>query len=262
MPGPAPIRVPVEDRVSRDDAGSLSNAGSTELPLAGTVPPQGFLKKRGRRLRELVHRHPVTAGTLVVTPEAIVVDARAVLRGRWEIPWTSVRKVLVDDGERWGYVASLCRFPVYDTHADGSGSGTLIGPLWSHAASLMPPRCPQLAFDPVPVEAPNVALILDPCPPAPSRRNDGAHGQDRPVALVLLRANNPLAARQALASRAESGDIDHDDLLYLARAGDGSNGNGLAENDLAPPQLSQLSSANGVVESSSDGSPDPASSSR
>jgi hypothetical protein len=218
-------------------AAALSNVGSTvEIPLAGTVPPKGFLQKRGRRFWELVHRRPVTAGTLALTPEAIVVDARAILRGRWEIPWTSVRKVLVDDGERWGYVAGLCRFPVYDTHADGFGSGALIGPLWSHAASLMPPGCAQLAFDPVPVEAPNIALILDLGLPAPSRRNHGAHGGDRPVALVLVRVNDPLAARQALASRPEFGDLDHGDLLYLAatasRSGEGSIGNRFSDSGL------------------------------
>jgi hypothetical protein len=225
------------------DAAASSKGGSTlEIPLAGTVPPQGFLQKRGRRLWELVHRRPVTAGTLVVTSEATVVDARAILRGRWEIPWTSVRKVLVDDGERWGYVASLCRFPVYDTHLDGSGSGALVGPLWSHAASLMPPRCAQLAFDPVPVEAPNVALILDPRLPAPSRRNNRAYGQHRPVALVLVRASDPVAARQALAPRPEFGDLDHDDLLYLAATAHDSNGNGFSDHGVTPPALSPSSS--------------------
>jgi len=255
----------VEGKGSRYDAAASSNGGSTiEIPLAGTVPPEGFLQKRGRRFWELVHRHPVTAGTLVLTPEATVVDARGILRGRWEIPWASVRKVMVDDGERWGYVASLCRFPVYDTHADGSGSGTLIGPLWSHAASLMPPLCTPLAFDPVPVEAPNIAFVLDPCQLAPSRRNDGAYGRDRPAALVLVRANDPEAARQALAFRSEFGDLDHDDLVYLATAGlpsgNGSNGNGPAANGLPPPKLSQLVSGNGAIESSRNGARDSASS--
>jgi hypothetical protein len=254
---------PVEGRGSGYDAAATSNGGSAiEIPLAGTVPPEGFLQKRGRRFWELVHRHPVTAGTLVLTAEAIVVDARAILRGRWEIPWTSVRKAMVDDGERWGYVASLCRFPVYDTHVDGSGSGTLIGPLWSHAASLMPPGCAQLAFDPVPAEAPNIALVLDPCQLAPSRRNDGAYGQDRPVSLVLVRANDPVAARQALASRTEFGDLNHDDLVHLATAGipsaNGSNGDGPDANRLPPPKLSQLSSGNGAIESPN-GAPDSAS---
>jgi hypothetical protein len=250
----------VEDAGSVYDAAALSNGGSTvEIPLAGTVPPEGFLQKRGRRFWELIHRHPVTAGTLVLTPEAIVVDARAILRGRWEIPWTAVRKTMVDDGERWGFVASLCRFPVYDSHPDGSGSGTLIGPLWSHAASLMPPRCPHLVFDPVPVEAPNIALVLDPCQLAPSRRNDGAHGQDRPVALVLVRANDPVAARQALASRSEFGDLDHDDLVHLSTAGNGSNGNGPAASGLPPPKLSQHSSGNGAIERSRNGAQDSAS---
>jgi hypothetical protein len=254
----------VEGAGSRSDAAALSNgACAVEIPLAGTVPPEGFLQKRGGRFWELVHRHPVTAGTLVLNPEAIVVDARAILRGRWEIPWTAVRKVIVDDGERWGYVASLCRFPVYDTHTDGSGSGTLIGPLWSHAASLMPPRCAQLAFDPVPVAAPNIALVLDPCQLAPSRRKDGAYGRDRPVALVLVRANDPIAARQAIASRSVFGDLDHDDLVHLATAGipsgNGGNGNGPAANGLPPPKLSQLASGNGAIESSRNGARDSAS---
>jgi hypothetical protein len=237
----------VEGTGSTYDAAAFANGGATvEIPLAGTVPPAGFLQKRGRRLWELVHRHPVTAGTLVVTPEAIVVDARAILRGRWEIPWTSVRRVVVDDGERWGYVASLCRFPVYDTHPDGSGSGGLIGPLWSHAASLLPPGCSRLMFDPVPVRAPNVALLLNPGLPAPSRRRDGAYGMDRPVSLVLVRAQDPAAARLVLANRGEFGDLDHDDLVYLAgKSQSAGNGNGSAANGLPPPRLSELVSENG-----------------
>jgi hypothetical protein len=256
----------VEGTGSAYDAAGLSNGvGAVEIPLAGTVPPESFLQKRGRRLWELVHRRPVTAGTLLVTPEATVVDARAILRGRWQIPWTSVRKVLVDDGERWGYVASLCRFPVYDNRADGSGSGALIGPLWSHAASLTPPRCGQLAFDPVPVQAPNIALVLEPPLAAPSRRSNGAYGQDRPVKLVLVRANDPLAARQVLAPRPEFGDLDHDDLLYLGAgdaAANGSNGNGRAAKGPPPPKLSQHAPANGEIESSRGGARGSASSAR
>lgn len=231
-----------------------------EIPLAGTIPPSGILQKRVRRIWEIAHRHPVTAGKLVVTEPALVVDARAILRGRWEIPWSSLRRVVVDDGERWGYVASLCRFPVYDDRRDGSGSGALIGPLWSHAASLMPPRCPQLAFDPVPVLAPNVALVLDPSLAAPSRRGDGGTGLDRPTSILMVRAQNPEFARRALASRAPLGDLDHDDLVYLA--GSGPIGNGAVNGNGAGAGLPAPDPRTRIAGVSRSGSGDPAPSRR
>ncbi len=240
---------------------AASNGGvAIEIPLAATVPPSGFLQKRGRRFWEIVHRHPVTAGNLVVTESALVIDARAILRGRWEIPWKSLRKVVVDDGERWGYVASICRFPVYDDRSNGSGSGALIGPLWSQAASLVPPTCPQLVFDPVPVEAPNVALILDPVLAAPSRRSNGAGGQDRPVAVVMVRAQNPDFARLAIASRAPLGDIDHDDLAFLATAGSPRNGGPPSANGTAPLKLPPPEPSTRVSDGSRNGHRDSASS--
>lgn len=188
-----------------------------EIRLVAASPPSGFLHRRGRRLRELVHRRRVTAGTLLIADQALVVDAPAVLRDKLEIPWDSIRKAIVDDGSRWGYVSGVCRFPVYDLRSDGSGSGALIGPLWSQAASLMPAACSVSAIDPVPRQAPNVALILEPHIPNPAAgRQNGAGPQSSSIAILLACADNPDVARQALASRISVGDIDHDDLAYLS----------------------------------------------
>ena len=208
-------------------AGSTNGGPATEIRLATAAPLSGFLGKRGRRLWEMVHKRlvtasqaPVTAGRLLVTPDALVVDAGTELGGRLEIPWGSIRKAIVDDGSRWGYVAAVCRFPIYDLRSNGSGSGTLIGPLWSRAAALMPPACPVAVLDPVPEQSPNLALIFE--PGISARMPQGSHrhrrvGADSMIAL-LLRADNPDLARAEIASRVEAGDLDQDDLEYLGRA--------------------------------------------
>ena len=174
-------------------------------------------------------RRPRTA-TLLVTDDGLVVDARAELKGRLEIPWDSIRKAVVDDGARWGYVSEVCRFPVYADRSDGDGYGALIGPLWSHAASLMPPECPVAALDPVPARPPNLALILDPVLPAPAPRGQNGHRSHGANSIVglLLRADDPDAARAALGERLAIGDVDHGDLEYLIRNGDTRSGNGVS----------------------------------
>jgi hypothetical protein len=173
----------------------------------------------------VLRRRPRT-GTLLVTEDALVVDARAELKGRLEIPWDSIRKAVVDDGARWGYVSEVCRFPVYADRSDGDGYGALIGPLWSHAASLMPPECPVAALDPVPARPPNLALILEPVIPAPTPR--GQNGPPSPgtnsIVGLLLRTDDPDAARAALDERLAIGDVDHGDLEYLIRNGDAHSG--------------------------------------
>ncbi len=173
-----------------------------------------------------------TAGTLRVSKDDLVVDARAEFRGRLEIPWDSIRKAVVDDGGRWGYVSEVCRFPVYADRPDGPGHGTLIGPLWSQASSLMPPRCPVPALDPVPARAPNVALIFDPGVAAPTQREQSGHGSTgvEPIVGLLLRVDDPDAAREALGSKLTIGDLDQGDLDYLIRIARGGSGNGQAGN--------------------------------
>jgi hypothetical protein len=215
-------------------AGSTNGGPATEIRLATAAPPSGSLGQRGRRLWEMVQKRlvkagqapveagqaPVEAGRLLVAPDALVVDAGTELGGRLEIPWGSIRKAIVDDGSRWGYVAAVCRFPVYDLRSNGSGSGILIGPLWSRAAALMPPACPVAVLDPVPEQSPNLALIFEPGISArmPQDRNGGRRvGADSMIAL-LLRADDPDLARAAFASRVEVGDLDQDDLEYLDRA--------------------------------------------
>jgi hypothetical protein len=179
---------------------------------------------------QTMHKRRASARTLLVTEGALVVEARADLKGRLEIPWESIRKAVVDDGARWGYVSEVCRFPVYANRSDGPGYGALIGPLWSNAASLMPSECPVAALNPVPARPPNLALILEPAIPAPAPRGQNGHwsaGENSIVAL-LLRADDPDAARAALDERLAIGDVEQDDLEYLIRIRDADSGNGVS----------------------------------
>jgi hypothetical protein len=179
-----------------------------------------------------VRKRRASVGTLLVTDAVLVVDAPAELRGRLEIPWDSIRKAVVDDGARWGYVSEVCRFPVYAARSDGPGYGALVGPLWSNAASLMPPECPVAALDPVPAQPPNLALIFEPAIPASAPRGQNglrSAGTDSIVGLLLC-ADDPETARAALGERLAIGDVDHNDLDYLIRNGEAHSGNGDAGN--------------------------------
>lgn len=195
-----------------------SGPALAEIRLAAASPPSGLLRRRVRRLWEIAGRRRVTAGSLLVADQALVFEATAELRGRLVIPWRSVRKAVVDDGARWGYVAGMCRFPVYDARADGSGSGVLIGPLWSFGSALMPPGCPVTALDPVPAQAPNVALLIEPPISAPRGGNGAVTHRHASIACLLLCVEDPDAVRAALASRVQVGDVDHEDLAYLGAA--------------------------------------------
>jgi hypothetical protein len=194
-----------------------------------------------RKVWEAMHKRRASAGTLLVTEGALVVEARTEFKGLLEIPWDSIRKAVVDDGARWGYDSEVCRFPVYANRSDGSGYGALIGPLWSNAASLMPPECPVAALDPVPARPPNLALILEPAIPTPTPRGQNGYWSAGTNSIVglLLRADDPDAARAALGERLAIGDVDHDDLEYLIRNGEAHSGNGHAGNGAsgngAPP---------------------------
>jgi hypothetical protein len=179
---------------------------------------------------ERLHKRRASAGTLLVTEDALVVEARAELKGRLEIPWDSIRKAIVDDGARWGYVSEVCRFPVYANRSDGPGYGALIGPLWSNAASLMPPESAVVALNPVPARPPNLALILEPAVPAPAPRGQNGRWSAGTNSIVglLLRADDPNAASAALDGRLAIGDLDQDDLEYLIRNRDADSGNGVS----------------------------------
>jgi len=213
----------MEGKISRARAAGSTNGSVTEIRLAAASPPSGLLGKRGRRFWEMVNKPQISAGRLLVRQDALVVEAGAELGGPLEIPWVSIRKGVADDGSRWGYVAAVCRFPVYATRSNGSGSGTLIGPLWSRAAALLPAGCPVVGVDPVPEESPNLALIFDPPISAHAKHgNGGRPGEADSIVGMLLRADDPAAARAALAPNIDFGDVDHDDLEYLNRAADSS----------------------------------------
>jgi hypothetical protein len=183
-----------------------------EIRLAPAKARGGLSRRLGR------NRRGDSAATLRVTDSALTLRAKGRFEDGIEIPRRDVRKLVVDDGARWGYVSGVCRFPVYDLRPDGSGSGVLIGPLWSNAASLLPDGCPTAAVEPVPSEPPNVAILLDP----PLAVRGAGRRSDPPeadwVAIVLLRAEDPQAAREALAAHGSLGDIAHDDLEYLTDA--------------------------------------------
>jgi hypothetical protein len=229
-------------------AGSTNGGPGTEIRLAAASPAPGFLGKRGRRFWEMTHKRRVSGGRLLVTHDALIVDAGAELGGRLEIPWELIRNAVVDDGSRWGHVAAVCRFPVYAVRSNGSGSGTLIGPLWSRAAALLPDRCPVARIEPVPEQPPNLALIFDPAIAAhPPQSNGNRRGGDSIVGM-LLRADDPAAARAAIASIIQVGDLNHDDLEYLNRvAGLSGSGNGASANGGAANVVAAANgSANGA----------------
>jgi hypothetical protein len=216
---------------------TFSNDGP-EIRLAAPSPPSGSRHKRGRKIWDIAHKPPIREGGLLIIGDALVVETGAAFRGRLEIPWDSIRKAVIDDGSRWGYVATVCRFPVYDVRSSGLGSGVLVGPLWSKAAALLPPGCPVAALEPVPEQSPNLVLIFEPQISVPAQRmpNGRRPREADSIAGLLLRVEDPDAARAAIASRVEIGDIDHDDLEYLNRAaglsrsGSGASGNGASGN--------------------------------
>ena len=190
-----------------------------EIRLAPPDAGGGAVARGLRRLSGLAHRRHSVAGSLRATDSALTVRAAGPFEGGAEIPWRQIRKLVIDDGTRWGYVSGVCRFPVYDLRPDGSGSGVLIGPLWSSApASLMPDGSPKAELAPVPAEAPNVAILFDP-PLAIS--GDAHHDRTEPISILLLRVEDPDAARGALAARAPSGDLGHEELEYLSGAARG-----------------------------------------
>ena len=188
----------------------------SEIRLASAHARGGAV---ARGLRHLTRRKPKVSAGLRATDSALLLYAEGRFEDGVEIPWRDVRKLVVDDGTRWGYVSGVCRFPVYDLRPDGSGSGVLIGPLWSNAGSLLPDGCPVAEVEPVPADAPNVAVILDPplAVPRPGRRSGDGPEADW-VSILLLRARDPEAAREALAAHQTLGDVDHDDLEYLSQA--------------------------------------------
>src|SRR5436309_6039957 len=120
--------------------------------LLSRFGPLGLLSRANRK-------HP-RGGTLHVTAAALILNEPALFSQRIVIPLELIRKAVVDDGTLWGHASERHRFPVYDIRSDGSGSGALVGSFWGPMSSLMPPDCRMASVDPVPAEAPNLALIF------------------------------------------------------------------------------------------------------
>jgi hypothetical protein len=189
--------------------GRAANAGSVAGVLRRGVDRVGFRSHSGEKGHE--------TGTLKVTAEALVLQEPGVFQPRLLIPLTLIRKAAIDDGALWGATSDNHRFAVYDIRSDGSGSGVLLGALWGVASSLMPPDCRVAMIDPVPAEAPNLALIFEPPVLLPdSGVSKGAPSKDDRIAGLFLRVEDPSTAHAALARRVNVGDFDHDDLKYLA----------------------------------------------
>jgi hypothetical protein len=176
--------------------------------LLGKLGPLGLLSRDNRK--------PPGGGTLHVTATALILNEPAVFSQRIVIPLELIRKAIVDDGTLWGHASESHRFPVYDIRSDGFGSGALVGSLWGPVSSLMPPGCRMASVDPVPAEAPNLALIFEPSVaiPKPRTQNGDPHEADW-VAGLLLRVKDPAGARAALAHSVTVAYIDHDDLECL-----------------------------------------------
>ena len=179
-----------------------------EIRLAPPRVRGGALARGLRRIPGLNRARGPEAGSMRVTDAGLVLRAPGGYEDGLELPWKAIRKLVIDDGNRWGYVSGVCRFPVYDLRPDGSGSGVLIGPLWSHAGSLLPEGCPTAEVDPVPADAPNLALILEPAMAVTGE----------PVAILLLCLEDPEGARETLSGRPPFGDLAHDDLEFLTNA--------------------------------------------
>jgi hypothetical protein len=180
-------------------------------------PARALLSRLGPLgLHSRDNHKPPGGGTLHVTAAALILNEPAVFSERILIPLELVRKAIVDDGTLWGNASESHRFPVYDIRSDGSGSGALVGSLWGPVSSLMPPGCRMASVDPVPAEAPNLALIVEPpvAIPKPRTQNGDSHKADR-VAVLLVRVEDPAEARGALTHSVTVADIDHDDLEYL-----------------------------------------------
>jgi hypothetical protein len=210
----------VEGTLANPDRAAATGGGAViRLDFgAATSSPPAFLGQRGRRLWEALDRRqrPGRAGGLLIGHGGVAIDAPAAIAHRLRVPWSAIRKVVVDDGSRWGHVAASCRFPVYDIRSDRGGSGALIGPLWSHAAAIMPSGCAVELLDPVPQQPPNVAFVFEPAVAL-------AANVDRPaptaIVSLMLCVENTDAARAAFRSSVAIGDVDHDDLEYLTRVG-------------------------------------------
>jgi hypothetical protein len=208
-----------------EHARSSNGASGVHLTLADVPPPAGLLG----RLRK---RSVPSPGTLFVAADGVVIESPGAFRSPLSIPWSTFRKVAVDDGARWGGVSGSCRFPVYDIRSDRMGSGALIGPLWSHAAALMPEACREELIAPVPLLAPNIAFVFEPLLTTPPE--GGAQQQPpAPIAALMLCVADPDAARSAFSSSVAVGDVDHDDLEYLNKVGQA----GPVPASVAPPSI-------------------------
>jgi hypothetical protein len=181
---------------------------SEEIRLAGDAPSGGAL---GRFLR----RQQPGSAKLLVFAGGLLIDGHPAFPGKLEIPLGSVQRAVVDDGSGWAYTTAACRFPVFDRRPDGSGTGALVGPLWSTSPSLMPDGCPVMQLAPVPVQAPNIALIFDPC--VAISAEDAPGGAGGSVGAMFLCAEDPDIAAERLGARLQVGPLGLDILDYLKR---------------------------------------------
>ena len=187
---------------------------SEEIRLAGSPPNGGFL---GRVLgRSASSRNGSGPARLLVSAGALLIEGHPDFSEKLEISLRSIRRVVVDDGTGWAYTTATCRFPIFDRRADGSGTGALVGPLWATSPSLLPEECPVLELQPVPAQVPNLALIFDPCV-AISDGNSRSGSARGPVAMMILRAEDPDLALESLGARLTTGPMGLEVLDYLKR---------------------------------------------
>ena len=184
------------------------------LPLIGgpgAYATYAYVRDRRREAR---------GGDLRVTKEALVLEHAALLSDPLVIPLAQLRKAAVDDGRRWGTRGRRFRFPVYDIHADGSGSRELIGPLWDADRGYIRPGSALPVLDTEHDRPPNVALVFrEPITVSGVVEKDHTPLEGEAMAGLLLHVADPAEALQALATaKVAIADLDFDDLEVLGAA--------------------------------------------
>ena len=188
---------------------------SEEIRLAGSASNGGMLNRvLGRSGRS---RNGSDPARLLVSAGALLVEGHPDFPEKLEISLRSIRRAVVDDGTGWAYTTATCRFPIFDRRADGSGTGALVGPLWATSPSLLPDECPVLEVAPVPAQVPNLALIFDPCVSVGASGSSSNGSAAGPVAVMMLRAEDPDLALELLGARLTTGPMGLEVLDYLKR---------------------------------------------
>jgi hypothetical protein len=187
--------------------------GLVLLGVPALALPVWFAIGDTRRLRK---------GLLILTRQGnLEVDYPALFRSPLTIRPDQIRKAIVDDGRRWGENSETFRFPVYDLHADGTGTRELVNALWrpsdrrgrGSSSSLTP------VVDASPTRIPNLALIFEAPVPVPELREAKDHTPMKGEALagLLFHVEDPAEARAMLSQLTELGDADMDDAEHLDR---------------------------------------------